>query len=425
MFGRAFAFSSCVSLLPAPVAGWRPMRIAAGMCLLATLGFGGCAQSPQQIAAASHGKEYFPEGTYGRASRRVIADGQPIPHGGGQYLVGRPYTVAGQTYYPSERRITQVGYASWYGDAFHGRLTANGEIYDRDGFTAAHPTMPLPSYARVTNLRNGYSMIVRVNDRGPYASNRVMDVSRRVAETLDFKRYGTAKVKIDYVGHASLAGSDDAKLLATLRTDGPARWNGEPGEPTMVAEARPAPRVADEPYMPPRRFRELDEDRSLRRVADAEHDAPHYPPRHRYQEPDDETMPPRQRVAVAPRAETRFIERPAAVEAAYQRYGRVHQERPQVAERSPRRYAEAEIDREPSARAYRETPHLPRDLMQPPRFGRGAYDRDAGPPLPPSRRAAGWSPRRPLDLETIPGADSEIHARHHVASLRTARNQDE
>ena len=221
--------------------------------LLATaaLGFGGCAQSPQQLAAGPHSKEYFPSSVYGPASRRVIADGQPVPHGGGQYLVGKPYTIAGQTYYPSERKVTQVGLASWYGDAFHGRLTANGEIYDRGGFTAAHPTMPLPSYARVTNLRNGYSMIVRVNDRGPYHSNRVMDVSSRVAETLDFKRYGTSKVRVEYVGRASLAGSDDARLYATLRTDGPAPIRGLE-ENSMVAEAAPHPaRVASlAPYVP-------------------------------------------------------------------------------------------------------------------------------------------------------------------------------
>ena len=191
-------------------------------------GFGGCAQSPQQIAA-SHGKEYFPSSVYGAASRRVIADGQPVPRGGGKYLVGKPYTVAGQTYYPNESRATQVGYASWYGDAFHGRLTANGEIYDRDAFTAASPTMPIPSYVRVTNLRNDYSMVVRVNDRGPYASNRIMDVSRRVAEALDFKRYGTTKLKVVYLGPASLAGSDDARLMATLRTGREA--------PTQVAAA--------------------------------------------------------------------------------------------------------------------------------------------------------------------------------------------
>ena len=110
--------------------------------------------------------------------------------------------------------------ASWYGAAFHGRRTANGEVYDMASLSAAHPTMPLPSYARVTNLENGYSVIVRVNDRGPYHGGRVMDVSSRVADVLDMKAMGTAKVKVDYVGPAPMEGSDDSQLLASLRTDG-------------------------------------------------------------------------------------------------------------------------------------------------------------------------------------------------------------
>ena len=216
------------------------MRVCLALVVLGGLGLGGCAQQPQQFAAAAGPpKEYFPSSVYGRARRRVVDDRPPHPRRGGQYLVGKPYTIAGQTYYPSERRITQVGLASWYGDAFHGRLTANGEIYDRDSFTAAHPTMPLPSYARVTNLRNNTSMIVRVNDRGPYHSNRVMDVSRRVADALDIRRTGTAKVKVEWVARASLAGSDDAKLAATLRTGGPAAADGiEEGIQVATAPAR-------------------------------------------------------------------------------------------------------------------------------------------------------------------------------------------
>jgi rare lipoprotein A len=200
------------------------------------LGLAGCAgQSPQRFAS----REYFPESIYGRASPRVVAFGQPVPRGGGQYLVGRPYTVAGRTYYPSERpRGTEYGVASYYGSAFHGRRTANGEIYDMASISAAHPTMPLPSYARVTNLANHRSIIVRVNDRGPYATGRVMDVSDRAAEMLDFKRSGTASVRVDYIGPAGLDGSDDAMLVASLRTDGrPAELDGQPAAPpTMLAE---------------------------------------------------------------------------------------------------------------------------------------------------------------------------------------------
>jgi rare lipoprotein A len=197
----------------------------------------GCAsQSPQ--VSYSHGHEHFAQGKYGHASPKVVADGQPVPRGGGQYLVGRPYTVAGHRYYPSEDpSYTAVGMASWYGAAFHGRRTANGEVYDMASLSAAHPTMPLPSYARVTNLSNGYSIIVRVNDRGPYHDGRVMDVSSRVAEVLDFKAAGTAKVKVEYVGRAPMEGSDDSYLLASLRTDGsPADTIGYPA-PVMVAAA--------------------------------------------------------------------------------------------------------------------------------------------------------------------------------------------
>ena len=187
---------------------------------LAALALAGCAaQTAQQHY--DHGHEHFSQAKYGHASPKVVADGQPVPRGGGQYLVGHPYTIAGHTYYPSENpSYSAVGMASWYGAAFHGRRTANGEVYDMASFTAAHPTMPLPSYARVTNLSNGYSIVVRVNDRGPYHGGRVMDVSSRVADVLDFKGAGTARIKVEYVGPAPMQGSDDSQLLASLRTDG-------------------------------------------------------------------------------------------------------------------------------------------------------------------------------------------------------------
>lgn len=197
------------------------------------LGLGGCAQQSQ--VAGGHSSEYFPQSIYGAASPRVVADGEEVPHGGGKYLVGHPYMVAGRMYYPSERKhYAAIGYASWYGDAFHGRRTANGEIFDRNSISAAHPTMPLPSYARVTNLRNHYSMIVRVNDRGPFAPGRIMDVSRRVADLLDFRRTGTTLVKVEYVGRASLEGSNDEKLASTLRMDD---QSAPAAPPSMLADA--------------------------------------------------------------------------------------------------------------------------------------------------------------------------------------------
>jgi len=226
--------------MTSPASG-SPLRAFRGAGALAVLAatLAGCAQPPSQHARS--GTEFFSVARYGPASPRVVEDGEPVPRGGGQYLVGHPYTIAGRTYYPSENtHYAAVGMASWYGDAFHGRRTANGEVYDMRSLSAAHPTMPLPSYARVTNLGNGFSMIVRVNDRGPYAPGRIMDVSSRVADMLDFKSAGTAKVKVEYVGPAPLAGADDSALVASLRTDGkPAALDGSPANPTLVAEAEP------------------------------------------------------------------------------------------------------------------------------------------------------------------------------------------
>src|SRR5580704_16810115 len=170
------------------------------------------------------------------SSPRVVEFGEPVPKGGGTYRVGKPYTVAGRVYVPEEDvNYREEGLASWYGDDFHGRQTANGEVFDMDGLTAAHPTLPMPSYARVTNLSNGKSLIVRVNDRGPYADNRLIDVSHKAAELLDFKGVGVARVRVEYVGRAPLEGSDDSQLMASLRTGTPAP------APSLVrvASARP------------------------------------------------------------------------------------------------------------------------------------------------------------------------------------------
>lgn len=181
-----------------------------------------CATAPSKPTKRS--KEYFSEKEYGvKASPRVVEYGQPVPQGGGRYMVGKAYTVKGRVYKPFEnKRYTAVGYASWYGSAFHGRYTANGEVYDMDGFSAAHPTMPLPSYARVTNLANGKSVVVRVNDRGPYHGNRLIDVSNTAAKLLEFRENGVGRVRVEYVGRAPLEGSDDRQLMATLRTGEPA-----------------------------------------------------------------------------------------------------------------------------------------------------------------------------------------------------------
>lgn len=197
------------------------------------------------------------------ASPRVIEDGQPIPKGGGVYRVGTAYTIAGRTYFPeSDPNYQAEGIASWYGRDFHGRRTANGEIFDMHSVSAAHPTLPIPSYARVTNLANRRSLIVRINDRGPFKDNRVIDLSSKSAELLDFKGNGLARVRVEYIGRASLDGSDDRVLMATLRRDGrpaPAPSSvmvASTGGPFVPAIAQPFPgrRAAEIPVPPNRPF---------------------------------------------------------------------------------------------------------------------------------------------------------------------------
>lgn len=155
------------------------------------------------------------------ASPRVVAAGREVPTGGGRYQVGKPYRIGGKWYFPKEDpNLDETGVASWYGRGFHGRLTANGEVYDMRDLSAAHTTMPIPSYARVTNLSNGKSIMVRVNNRGPFHENRIMDMSEKAAEMLGFKSNGIAKVRVQYVGRAKLAGSDERMLLSSYREGG-------------------------------------------------------------------------------------------------------------------------------------------------------------------------------------------------------------
>jgi len=202
----------------------KPSSPCARLSLFATLAAAfaltSCSTGPDLASAKpKRSKEYFAESEYGvKASPRVSNLRTRLPRGGGRDQIGRPYQIKGKWYHPKEvPNYRNSGMASWYGDAFHGRLTANGEIYDMTHLTAAHPTMPLPSYARVTNKSNGASVIVRVNDRGPYAHGRVVDLSRRAAEMLDYTHNGIARVDVEYLGRAPLHGQDDAFLMASYR----------------------------------------------------------------------------------------------------------------------------------------------------------------------------------------------------------------
>lgn len=125
----------------------------------------------------------------------------PGPH----YKIGQPYRINGKRYHPEfVTTYEAVGVASWYGESFDGRPTANGETYDMHALTAAHPTLPLPSVVEVTNLDNGRSLVVRVNDRGPFAADRLIDLSSAAAQVLGFQRQGLADVRIRYLGMADL-----------------------------------------------------------------------------------------------------------------------------------------------------------------------------------------------------------------------------
>jgi rare lipoprotein A len=135
--------------------------------------------------------------TYEQQGRQTAA--------GGIYKIGTPYQIMGSWYYPRENtNYDETGIASWYGPKFHGRRTANGEIFDMNLLTAAHPTLPMPVRARVTNLENGKSIIVRINDRGPFAKDREIDLSRKAAEVLGFKDKGTTQVRVQYLGRAPM-----------------------------------------------------------------------------------------------------------------------------------------------------------------------------------------------------------------------------
>ncbi len=183
--------------------------------LLMCLGGCGGAPSPVGPGLGARGDSYDPRWGVS-SSRRIVANG-PIPKGGGHYKLGRPYQVGGRWYVPRhEPSYDRVGVGSWYGNDFHGRKTANGEIFDMEALTAAHPTLPMPSYAYVTNLRNGRTLLVRINDRGPYVADREIDLSRASAQALGYANGGLGQVRVRWAGHAPLDG-DDRREQAFLR----------------------------------------------------------------------------------------------------------------------------------------------------------------------------------------------------------------
>lgn len=164
----------------------------------------------------------------------------------GSYKVGNPYQVGGVWYYPNaDYAYNETGIASWYGPGFNGKSTANGETYDQWALTAAHPTLPMPSMVQVTNLENGRSIQLRINDRGPFANNRIIDISRRGAQLLGFEGKGTAKVRVQIL-------EAESRQLAALAQGTAVSASTPAAAPTVAVEAEtlsgsPAPQPAAPP----------------------------------------------------------------------------------------------------------------------------------------------------------------------------------
>lgn len=224
-----------------------------GLMALAAVALAGCAETQLAVHTA----------------KRVGAPGSVEVPAGGAYKIGEPYQIAGTWYYPKEDySYVETGVASWYGPDFHGKSTANGEIYDMNDLTAAHRTLPLPSVVRVTNLDNGRSLVLRVNDRGPFAKNRIIDVSRRGAQLLGFEGKGTTRVKVQILREESIAlrdallkgGGGGRIMVASADTDmdaAPVPETAVPSAPVSVpapeplVRAQPAPVVVAAPLPEP------------------------------------------------------------------------------------------------------------------------------------------------------------------------------
>ncbi|MCC6597430.1 MAG: septal ring lytic transglycosylase RlpA family protein [Alphaproteobacteria bacterium] len=171
----------------------------------------------------------------------------------GTFKVGSPYRVGGQWYNPTETYdYTQTGIASWYGPGFHGKKTANGETFNMNELTAAHKTLQMPSLVRVTNLENGRSIIVRINDRGPFSRGRVIDMSKKSAELLGFKNKGTAKVRLQVLTEESKAiamaakeGQSTKGYEVAMNNQGQSQSASQPPAQIMSPAASPVPAVEE------------------------------------------------------------------------------------------------------------------------------------------------------------------------------------
>ena len=222
--------------------GWaRAARGGTAVVFLFVLG--ACAQTQLAVHVI---KEVQKMGDGQDKVENIAPNGVPIG-AGGVYKVGNPYVIKGVRYFPKvDGDYDETGVASWYGPGFHNKTTANGETYDQNDLTAAHRTLPMPSYVRVTNLDNGRAIVLRVNDRGPYAHGRVIDVSKRAAQLLGFQKQGTAKVRVRIVDQGTSGFVADKPVTTQEERDAVS------AVPVAIVESRtlaPPPGVAATPAL--------------------------------------------------------------------------------------------------------------------------------------------------------------------------------
>jgi rare lipoprotein A len=210
-------------------------------------------------SCSSSGKQHAKQDPFAGKGSPYYPGKGPVPWGGGRYHVGKPYQVAGRWFEPKEQpNYDKKGMASWYGEAFNRRKTSNGEWFDMTRLTAAHPTLPLPSYVKVTNLENGREVVVRLNDRGPFVGTRIIDLSKRTAEVLEFKHKGKAQVRVQYIGPAPV--NDNGSHLVAMNKEldrgtpmrkmiasADRRKGKAPAETVNTAAAKPRKKAAPAP----------------------------------------------------------------------------------------------------------------------------------------------------------------------------------
>ncbi len=256
---RAKVGMVCLAALVAPI-GTAQVATAEGARDAAPIVFASANDSSRQAAGAPHvlgGGSLDIRGAVQPASFAapvgaappVRTGAAPAPEGWSRPFAGPPYQVKGKWFVPMhEPDYDEVGIASWYGPGFDGELASAGETFDQDALTAAHPTLPIPSVVRVTNLENNRSVLLRLNDRGPYVDDRIIDLSRGAADRLDVRRNGTAKVRVQYVGPAPT----DADAELTERMFAQSQPTMQPVLPTGSDDvwSAPMPAAAGMPERP-------------------------------------------------------------------------------------------------------------------------------------------------------------------------------